>query len=84
METQQLVEKTTELLRLARERVEMPRRFRELRYFDEVDLLVVEFSTASATHSKGDIENGIIYNYDESDDLTSIEILDLYGIYAEA
>ncbi len=81
MATLQL-EKTDKLLELAKERAKLPRRFRSLQYFDEVDLLVVEISSAISTHSKGDVPNGIIYNYDADNNLVSIEISDLYGIFA--
>lgn len=80
METRQL-EKTGELIKLAGERVQVPENWREVKYFDEIDLLVIRYSPLPATRSKSDDSNGIVYNYDANDNLTSLEILDLYGIF---
>ena len=83
METRQL-ERTDELLKRAQERADFPKIWREVRYFDEVDLLVIRFLPSPATYSKDNIGKGLVYNYDANDNLVSLEILDLYGIYASA
>lgn len=82
MATQQL-ENVRELLKLARKRASFPRNWLQVKYFREVDLLVIRFTDTPATHSKGDIEKGLIFNYDAQGNLSNIEILDLYDIYTE-
>jgi hypothetical protein len=71
-----------ELLRLARDRVELPAGELRIKYQPEVDMLLVEFKENPVpTHSKDDVERGLIFNY-EGRKLVSVEILDLYGVYA--
>lgn len=83
METQQL-ENVQELLKLAGERVNLPPNYLEIKYYEDVDLLAIRFTDTPATRSKGDLENGLVFNYDSQGKLTSIEVLDFYGVYAEA
>ncbi|HEV7473141.1 MAG TPA: DUF2283 domain-containing protein [Pyrinomonadaceae bacterium] len=71
-----------ELLRLARDRVELPAGRLRLKYQSDVDMLLVELKEDPApTNSKDDAEHGLIFNY-EGQKLVSVEILDLYGVYA--
>ena len=71
-----------ELLRLARERVDLPAGRLWLEYQPDVDMLLVELKDNPApTNSRDDVERGLIFNY-EGQKLVSIEILDLYGVYA--
>lgn len=71
-----------ELLRLAKDRVELPAGDLRLKYQADVDMLLVELKEHPApTNSKDDVERGLIFNY-EGQKLVSIEILDLYGVYA--
>jgi Protein of unknown function (DUF2283) len=70
-----------ELLRLARERVDLPSGSLRLEYQPDVDLLWIGLTdNPKPTHSDDDLERGLIFNYDGSK-LVSIEILDLYGVY---
>ena len=70
-----------ELLRLARERVDLPAGKLSLEYQPDADLLLVELKEHSKpTYSTDDIERGLIFNY-EGRKLVSIEILDLYGVH---
>lgn len=74
--------KEEELLRLARDRVELPQEKLRLKYQPDVDMLLVELKENPApTNSKDDVDRGLILNY-EGQKLVSIEILDLYGVYA--
>jgi uncharacterized protein YuzE len=73
--------KTREYANLARKRVDFGDDWKEMEYSDEVDLLFIRFSDNKAARSKGDVENGIVYNYDRNDKLVSIEILDLYEVF---
>jgi hypothetical protein len=73
-------ERDEKMLRLARERVKLPGSPLWLDYQSDVDLLVVRFSAADSTRSHGDPEAGVVYNY-AGDDLVSIEILDLFGVF---
>jgi len=71
-----------ELLRLARDRVDLPAGELRLKYQPDVDMLLVELKENPApTNSKDDIERGLIFNY-EGQKLVSVEILDIYGAYA--
>lgn len=71
-----------ELLRLARNRVDLPVGELRLKYQPDVDMLLVELKeNPSPTNSKDDVERGLIFNY-EGRRLVSVEILDLYGVYA--
>jgi hypothetical protein len=71
-----------ELLRLARDRVDLPAGKLWLKYQPDVDMLLVELKESPApTNSKDDLERGLIFNY-EGQKLVSVEILDLYGVYA--
>jgi hypothetical protein len=71
-----------ELLRLARDRVDLPAGELRLKYQPDVDMLLVELKqNSSPTNSKDDLERGLIFNY-EGQKLVSVEILDLYGVYA--
>lgn len=73
---------TNEFIELAGERGEIPADWIRLEYQKDVDLLFVLYSKKRCVRSKGDMENGIVYNYDAQDKLVSIEVLDLYGIFA--
>lgn len=73
--------KTQEYVNLARERVDFGNDWKEMEYSDEVDLLFIRFSDNKASRSKGDVENGIVYNYDRNNKLVSIEVLDLYEVF---
>ena len=65
-----------------RDRVDLPAVELRLKYQPDVDMLLVELKDNPApTNSKDDIERGLIFNY-EGRKLVSIEILDLYGVYA--
>lgn len=80
METRQLEKKSTnELFKLANERVNVPTNFLYLKYFEEVDLLVIRFTENDSTYSKSNLDEDVIYNYDAEDSLVSMEILDLFG-----
>ena len=73
-----------ELLALALERlggaVELPDKVR-LNYQPDVDLLVIRLKERhQATRSEDDMERGLVFNY-EGQQLVSIEVLDLYGVF---
>lgn len=76
------------VIALANERVEAPKDYVSIKYFDDEDVLVIHYEKHSRfhdkdskviTHSKSDIQNGIIHTFDIDDKLLSIEILDFYG-----
>lgn len=75
---------TVEWLKLARERVRFPGEVIEIKYQKDVDMLVVRFSEKPSVRGNMDYESGTIYNYDRSGNIVSLEILDLYGIFADA
>lgn len=71
-----------ELLRLARDRVDLPVGDLRLTYQPDVDMLLIELKeNPTPTNSKDDVERGLIFNY-EGRKLVSVEILDLYGVFA--
>ncbi len=76
--------KTTEkeLVRLAKRRVQLPDEWIELKYIHESDLLSVKYSRRPAVRSSDDALKGLVYNYDARGKLTSIEIIDLYDVFA--
>ena len=80
----QTTNKTAEWLKLAGQRIIIPGNYVILKYQEDVDLLVIKFTKGKSTYSKDDMDKGIIYNYDRNNELVSMEILDLYGIFAEA
>ena len=83
IELNQTTVKTSELLKLAKERIRIPSKYITLNYQADVDLLFIKFTNGISTYSKDDMDKGIIYNYDENSELVSVEILDLYDIFAE-
>lgn len=80
----QTINKSSEWLKLANKRINIPGNYVILKYQADVDLLVIRFNDGKSTYSKDDMDKGIIYNYDRNNDLVSMEILDLYGIYVSA
>jgi len=80
-ELNQTTSKTSEWLRLANQRTEIPSNYVILKYREDVDLLVVRFSGEKSAYSKDDMNRGVIFNYDQNDNLVSMEVLDLYGIF---
>ena len=82
MDTKQLEnKKTNELLKLARERINIRNSAIKIDYQKDVDLLLLRFSDKPSVRGKMDYENDVIYNYDKDDNIVSVEILDLYGIF---
>ena len=71
-------------LKLARERVQFPGEVIKVSYQKDVDMLVVKFSDNPSVKGNMDYKSEAVYNYDESGNVVSLEILDLYGIFAEA
>jgi len=70
---------TEELLALAATRVKLPDVPLELDYQDDVDTLYVRLKKhARPTHSKTELDDSVIYDY-ENDTLVGIEILDISG-----
>lgn len=80
----QTTSKVREWFELAHQRIRIPNNYVILKYHEDVDLLVVRFTDGKSTHSKDDMDKGIIYSYDENNEIASIEILDLYGAFAKA
>ena len=80
----QITNKSSELLKLAGQRIKIPNDYVILKYQEDADLLVIRFSNGKSTYSKDDMDSGVIYNYDQNDNLVSLEILDLYGVFAKA
>ena len=71
-----------ELIRLARDRVDLPPVVLRLKYQPDVDMLLIELKeNPIPTNTRDDIERGLIFNY-AGPRLVSVEILDLYGVYA--
>ncbi len=85
MVTTELGTKTTdELLKLAGERIEMSTPPLKLDYQEDVDLLFVQFSEKPSVRGTFDYDKNAILNYDKDGNLVSVEILDVYDIYASA
>jgi uncharacterized protein YuzE len=74
--------KTNELIVLAKKRGDIPNDWIKFEYQKDADLLFILYSREECVNSKGDMENGLIRNYDTSGQLVSIEVLDVYGIFS--
>jgi len=70
-----------QLVRLAQKRLKLPANWLEMEYRNESDVLLIRCSLTEVAKSKGDMKNGIVYNYDSRGNLARIEVTDLYGIY---
>lgn len=79
----QTTNKASEWLKLARKRIEITNDYVILKYQEDVDMLVIQFTDGKSTYSKDDMKRGVIFNYDQNNCLVSIEILDLYEIFAD-
>jgi len=77
-------EPAIEWLELARKRFNFPKDIIRINYQADVDLLVIGFSDKPSIRGNLDYESGVIFNYDEEGNVVSVEVLDLYGIYADA
>lgn len=85
MASRRTVDARTELLELAAERVKLPDDSpSRVDYQADADLLYITFTERPRpTRTREDLDADVIYNY-EGDRLVSLEILDLYGVYADA
>lgn len=72
-----------EWLNLARQRVGLTENIIKMDYQKDVDLLLIRFADKPSMRSSMDYEKDVIYNYDENKNVVSVEILDLYGVFAE-
>jgi uncharacterized protein YuzE len=72
----------SQLLKKARKRFDFPKQFVSLRYQSDVDSLVIRFTEALSTHSKMNHEKGVLLNYGKNNLIVSIEIFDLYDVFA--
>ena len=61
----------------------MPKHIIKINYQKDVDLLLIRFADKPSVRGKMDYENSVIYNYDENENVVSVEILDFYGVFAE-
>ena len=77
-------EKATEWLELAQKRISVAQDIVKINYQADVDLLLIRFSDKPSVRGNLDYESGVIYNYDKNGEVVSVEILDLYGVFAEA
>ena len=84
IELKKTISKTSELVKLANERIKIPSNYIFVQYQNDADLLLIKFTNGKSTYSKDDMDKGIIYNYDENNELVSMEILDLYDTFVEA
>lgn len=83
METRLLIP-TTELLELAKKRVKLPSEPIWIDYDNEADSLFIKLSKSESVISRTiEEDDGVSFDFDKKNNLIGIEILDLYGIYAE-
>lgn len=71
------------VIALANERLEVPEDYTYLKYYDDVDVLYISCSNTNSVISKGDIEKGLVYDFDSEGKLTGIEVIDFYGKFVE-
>jgi uncharacterized protein YuzE len=68
-----------ELLNAACRRVSLPPGELWLDYQDDVDTLYIRLKEKTRpTHSKGDVDEGVVFDYEE-EELVGIEIMDITG-----
>ncbi len=72
------------VLALANERLKVPAGHTYLDYSDEADVLNIGYSNNKPVSSKGDVSNGLVFDFDENKNLVSIEISDFYGKFTES
>jgi len=72
-----------EWISLAERRVGIPKNYLEVEYQKEADLLYIKLSNSPATYSDDDLNKGIVFDYDEHDNLVGIEVWNLYGVFAQ-
>ena len=72
----------TEWLDLASRRVDIPTNWLEIEYQKDADLLFIKLLNSPAAYGDDDLDQRIVYNYDKNGCLVSIEILNLYGVFA--
>lgn len=77
-------ETAVEWLKLAQKRIAVPQNIVKIDYQADVDLLFIKFSDKPSVRGNMDYDSGVIYNYDKKGEVVSVEILDLYGIFAAA
>ncbi len=71
-----------EFIRLAKERIDLPKGKLWLNYQPDADVLWIGLKEdPRPTRSEDHMEKGLIFNY-EGQELVSIEVLDLYGVFA--
>ena len=81
MDTKLLVS-NEELLKSASERIKLPKgKSLFVGYDNAVDALFLKYSEKPSVISRSKDTDGIIYDFDENDNLLSIEILDFYGVF---
>ncbi len=78
------------VLSLANERFEVPKGHIYLKYYKDVDVLVIGYRSNRPDDSKDDsviskenTDKGLIYNFDSEDRLKNIEVLGFYGKFTE-
>lgn len=69
------------LISMARKRVELPDNWLAVDYSYNSDVLLIRCSRNKAKRSKGDMKNGIVYDFDAQGQLVSIEVTDLLGVF---
>ncbi|MCY7376822.1 MAG: DUF2283 domain-containing protein [Pyrinomonadaceae bacterium] len=72
----------SEWLDLAQHRVEVPADWLEIEYQEDADLLYIKISNSKAASSKADLDDEVVFDYDETGELVGIEILNFYGVFA--
>ena len=72
-----------EWLNLAQQRVEVPTDWLKIEYQKDADLLYIKVLDSKAAYSKSDLDDEVILDYNENDELVGIEILNLYGVFAQ-
>lgn len=76
---------TTELLDLAKRRVNLPCEPIWVDYDKEADTLFIKLSKSESVISRtSEEDDGVIFDFDKKNNLVGIEILDLYGVYETA
>jgi hypothetical protein len=83
--TQLETELSKELLNLAESRIGIVAySAKSLDYQKDVDLLVIRLSDTPSSRGKYDYDKNVVFNFDKSGSVVSIEVLDLYEVFVSA
>lgn len=71
--------KQAKIIALANERFDVPKGYNYLKYYDDVDVLYINYSNNKAVIGDDDLDKGLVYDLDSNNNIVGIEVLNLFG-----